>query len=181
MFGWDFSKAAMTSLSRSSSTLAPTQPLSDTVVTLAAPSFFAESGTEPPTIACEPDTRTTANSITVASKAPTVSRLRIHPLLSWIHSEFQGGKPLGHDQAPPRAASSHELVQNPTPFQVRLFSPESGPDSADSRFKTAQARRTSDSVVRSLPIASRRTYRPFSRVWEMKSSPLSLTRVRSCS
>src|SRR6185436_11162269 len=84
MFGWDFSKAAMTVFSRSSSTLAPTHPFSDTVVTFDAVSFLAEFGTEPPTIACDPDTRTTAKSITVESKAPTASRLRIHPP-PWKH------------------------------------------------------------------------------------------------
>src|SRR5262245_31155299 len=46
---------------------------------------------------------------------------------------------------------------------------------------TSHARRTSASVVRALPIASRRTYRPSSFVCEMKISPPALTRSRSSS
>src|SRR5207248_7323603 len=44
------------------------------------------------------------------------------------------------------------------------------------RFSTSQARATSDSVVRALPIASRSTQRPSSAVWERNASPLALTR-----
>src|SRR6476661_4470649 len=117
----------MTSLSRSSSTLAPTHPLSDTVVTLAAPSFFAESGTEPPTMACDPDTRTTANSITVASNAPIVSRLRIHPPPNWVvRASSRGKDPLVfHGAAPPRAIAAMRLKDDSTWFQVDMHHAES--------------------------------------------------------
>src|SRR3954464_4475998 len=113
MFGWDFSKAAMTVFSRSSSTLAPTQPFSDTVVTFDAVSFLAEFGTEPPTIACDPDTRTTANSITVASKAPTASLLRINP------------PPWKHGAAP--AGATMNWNGDSTAFQANLWCGENRP------------------------------------------------------
>ena len=50
-----------------------------------------------------------------------------------------------------------------------------------SRRRTSQARRTSSSVVRALPIASRSTKRPPSRVCERKTSPVALTRSSSAS
>src|ERR671923_774660 len=53
------------------------------------------------------------------------------------------------------------------------------PQRAASRRRTSHASRTSSSVVRALPIASRKAKRPSSRVWERKTSPDALTRSSS--
>src|SRR6266542_4665846 len=85
---------------------------------------------------------------------------------------------LRREPQPLRDAGSHLGPYLDRPVGERVPEIE---DHRAYRCSTSQARRTSSSVVRALPIASRRTNGPFRRVPERKTSPPAFTRSRSAS